>query len=139
MTVIKLVKTPKKAFNPQRPAGKLLLSQIEHLEHAVGRQSKATKRTEGQAARYIAELTAELLRKAQEPAAPAPAPLAGAAPAAASPSPTVNQPIAPRAQTPVGTKKVGTKHHVMAVPKAAKKKANMKRSKNKSAARRRRS
>jgi hypothetical protein len=139
MTVIKLIKTPKKAFNPQRPAGKLLLSQIEHLEHAVGRQSKATKRTEGQAARHIAELTAELLRKAQEPAAPAPAPLAGAAPAAASPSPAVTQPTVPRMQTPVGTKKAGTKHHVMPVPKTAKKKTKMKKPKKQSAARRRRS
>jgi len=139
MTVIKLPKTPKSAFNPRRPASALLLSQIEHLEHAVGLEPKRVKRTEGDAARYIAKLTAELLKQAQTPAAPAPSPLAGTAPAAVSPSPTVTQPVVPRAQIPVGTKKAGTKHHVMPVPKGAKKKAKMKTSKKKSAARRRRS
>src|SRR5215471_7613755 len=141
MTVIKLPKPPKNAFNPRRPASALLLSQIEHLEHAVGLEPKRVKRTEGDAARYIAKLTAELLKQAQRPAAPAPSPLAGTAPAAASPSPTVTQPIVPRAQIPVGTKKTGTKHHVMPVPKAARKKAAKRAttSKKTSAARRGRS
>jgi hypothetical protein len=70
MTVIKVPKTPAKAFNPKRPASALLLSQIEHLEHAIGREPKRIKRTEGQAARYIAELTAELLRQTQTTVAP---------------------------------------------------------------------
>jgi hypothetical protein len=139
MTVIKLPKTPKNAFNPRRPASALLLSQIEHLEHAVGLDPKRVKRTEGDAARYIAKLTAELLKQSQAPTAPAPSPLAGAVPVAASSSPSVTQPVVPRAQTSVGTKKAGTKHHVMPIPKAAKKKAKMKTSKKKSAARRRRS
>jgi hypothetical protein len=139
MTVIKLPKTPKSAYNPRRPASALLLSQIEHLEHAVGLEPKRVKRTEGDAARYIAKLTAELLKQAQAPAAPAPSPLAGRAPAAASPSPSVTQPIVPPAQIPVGTKKTGTKHHVMPVRKTARKKAKTKTSKKKSAARRRRS
>src|SRR5215475_12331879 len=95
MTVIKLPKTPKSAFNPLRPASALLLSQIEHLEHAVGLEPKRVKRTEGDAARYIAKLTAELLKQAQTPAAPAPSPLAGTVPVAASPSPTVTQPVVP--------------------------------------------
>jgi len=71
MTVIKIPKKPTKAFNPKRPASALLLSQIEHLEHAVGREPKRIKRTEGQAARYIGELTAELLRQSQTTVAPA--------------------------------------------------------------------
>jgi hypothetical protein len=143
MTVIKLPKTPKNAYNPRRPASALLLSQIEHLEHAVGLEPKHVKRSEGDAARYIAKLTAEVLKQAQTPAAPAPSPLSGTAPAAASPSPSVTQPVVPRPQIPVGTKKTGTKHHVMPVPKTARKKATKhvktKTSKKKSAVRRRRS
>jgi outer membrane biosynthesis protein TonB len=141
MTVIKLPKTPKSAFNPRRPASALLLSQIEHLEHAVGLEPKRVKRSEGDAARYIAKLTAELLKQAQTPAAPAPSPLAGAVPTAAAPSPTVTQPIVPPVQIPVGTKKVGTKHHVMPVakkaPKKPAKKVAKKAPKKTSAARRR--
>jgi hypothetical protein len=113
MTVIKLPKKPLKAFNPKRPASALLLAQIEHLEHAVGRVATHVKRTEGQAAKYIADLTAELLRQAQEPTAPAPPPLAGAAPAAASSAPA----------TPVGTKKTATKHHASPAGKAPARKA----------------
>jgi hypothetical protein len=72
MTIINVPSTPKQAFNPRRPAGALLLAQIEHLEQAVGREPKRIKRTEGQAARYIGELTAELLRQqSQTTAAPA--------------------------------------------------------------------
>ncbi|HET9831413.1 MAG TPA: hypothetical protein VFP91_06880 [Vicinamibacterales bacterium] len=98
MTVIKLPITPKHAFNPRRPAGALLLAQIEHLEHAVGIEPKRIKRTEGQAAKYIAELTAEVLKQSQQPTAPAPSPTVTAAPA--------SHPV-----VPVGTKTVGTKHH----------------------------
>ena len=85
MTIINVPRTPKQAFNPRRPAGALLLAQIEHLEQAVGREPKRIKRTEGQAARYIAELTAELLRQpSQTTAAPASRALAPpAAPATA--------------------------------------------------------
>ena len=35
MAVIRVPKTPKRAFNKNRPASKLLRSQIEHLEWAV--------------------------------------------------------------------------------------------------------
>ncbi len=63
MTHIKVPKTPASAFNPDRPASSLLRAQILHLEHAVGvPESPPNKRwTEGTAARYIAELTAELI------------------------------------------------------------------------------
>jgi hypothetical protein len=68
MTVIKVPKTPKTAFDPDRPAGLLLQSQIEHLEAAVQSRSAAPPRrprmrgtpSEGQAAAYIAELTRHL-------------------------------------------------------------------------------
>ena len=62
MTDIKVPKTPRSAFNPDRPASSLLRAQIMHLEHAVGvRESPRGKKwTEGAAARYIAELTARL-------------------------------------------------------------------------------
>ena len=74
MTVIKVRKTPASAFNPDRPASALLLAQIEHLEHAAGLpEKKQIRRSEGNAARYIAELTAKLLGTAP-PAAASPAP-----------------------------------------------------------------
>ena len=74
MTAIKVRKTPTSAFNPDRPASALLLAQIEHLEHAAGLpEKKQIRRSEGNAARYIAELTAKLLGTAP-PTAPPPAP-----------------------------------------------------------------
>ncbi len=74
MTVIKVPKTPKSAYNPKRPANNLLRAQIEHLEHAADGPTRALRRpvqrTEGEAARYIAELTARVL---QSPPSPSPA------------------------------------------------------------------
>ena len=74
MTVIKIPKTPKSAFNPDRPAGALLMAQVSHLEHAVGLpERKHPGMTEGEAAKRIAELTAALFdqqRQQQLPGAP---------------------------------------------------------------------
>src|SRR5262249_34963230 len=64
MTVIALPARPKNAYNPNRPASALLLSQVEHLEHAVGLpEGKRRKMTEGEAARYIGELTEQLFEQ----------------------------------------------------------------------------
>lgn len=62
MTHIKVSKTPKSAFNPDRPASALLVAHIVHLEHALGLPESSPKKrfTEGVAARYIGELTARL-------------------------------------------------------------------------------
>jgi len=125
MTLIKVPKTPKQAFNPRRPAGALLLSQIEHLEHAVGLEPKRIKRTEGQAAKYIAELTARLLNQSQQPTAPAPSPTVTAAPAS---HPVVT----------VGTKTVGTKHHAPPPRKSSPRRAAKRAPRKKKAAKARR-
>ena len=62
MAVIKVPKTPRSAFQPDRPAGGLLLAQVEHLEHAAGLPArKRRKLTEGEAAEYIRQLTARVL------------------------------------------------------------------------------
>jgi hypothetical protein len=62
MAVIKVPKTPRSAFQPDRPAGGLLLAQVEHLEHAAGLPFKKRKKiTEGEAAEYIRQLTARVL------------------------------------------------------------------------------
>lgn len=75
MAVIKVPKTPRSAFQPDRPAGQLLLSQVEHLEHAVGLPfAKRKKRTEGEAAQYIRQLTARLLGQPEPVAAEKPRP-----------------------------------------------------------------
>lgn len=64
MAVIKVPKTPKRAFNPGRPPSGLLRAQVEHLEAAArsvqGDLRPRKVRTEGQAALYIQQLTAQL-------------------------------------------------------------------------------
>jgi hypothetical protein len=72
MTDIKVPKTPKSAFNPDRPASSLLVAHITHLEHALGMPENSRKRRwkEGAAARYIGELTARLTGQPPPPAAP---------------------------------------------------------------------
>jgi hypothetical protein len=62
MKVIKIPKTPKSAFNPSRPASTLLKAQVEQLEAATGIHAGDTRerrrpRTEGEAAKYIEQLT----------------------------------------------------------------------------------
>jgi ferric-dicitrate binding protein FerR (iron transport regulator) len=77
MAVISVPKTPKKAYDPRRPAGTLLQNQLRHLEWAVrpaGRRTpKAFKKikpakTEAEAAARIEKLTRELQRQAALPA-----------------------------------------------------------------------
>jgi hypothetical protein len=75
MAVIRVPKTPKKAYDPQRPAGTLLQNQLRHLEWAVrpaaARRGKAFKvrpaKTEGEAAARIAKLNATLHGQATAP------------------------------------------------------------------------
>ena len=75
MAVIKVPKTPRSAYQPDRPAGQLLLAQVAHLEHAVGLPETKRKRlTEGAAAEYIRQLTARLLGEPEPVAAETPRP-----------------------------------------------------------------
>jgi hypothetical protein len=68
MAVIKVPKTPKRAYDTSRPAGDLLKRQIEHLEWAVRPASQRQPaqlpepftKTEGEAAKHIAILTKQL-------------------------------------------------------------------------------
>jgi hypothetical protein len=94
MAVIKVPKTPRKAFNTKRKPSKLLLDQLAHLEWAVRPASERKPadfrpkavRTEGRAAVRIAQLTSQLLEQsargagtAAEPASRNPRPpMAGA-------------------------------------------------------------
>ena len=74
MAVIKVPKTPKKAFNTQRRPSALLLDQIKHLEWAVlpasqrkpGQLPRRKVKTEGQAAERIGQLTQMLLTQAEQ-------------------------------------------------------------------------
>jgi hypothetical protein len=76
MVEIKVPKTPKSAFNPGRPPSGLIQAQIQHLEAAAGTYQDATARrrskvrTEGEAADYIAQLTAQVYQRAGAPAGP---------------------------------------------------------------------
>ena len=66
--IIKVPKTPKSAFDKNRPASDLLKAQLEHLEAAVGdyrsrspaRRKGGKALTEGEAAVRIHELTRRL-------------------------------------------------------------------------------
>ncbi len=76
MTIIHVPKPSKKAMNPHRPVSGLLSAQIQHLQHAERRLPLAYRskiythaiRTEGEAARYICEVT-EAIHHAHEDAA----------------------------------------------------------------------
>jgi hypothetical protein len=90
MAVISVPKTPKKAYNPRRPAGTLLQNQLRHLEWAVRPAGKRLPKdfeqikpakTEAEAAARIGKLTQELQRQAALP----PGTIPPTAPAAARP------------------------------------------------------
>lgn len=79
MAVIKISvpKTPKSAFNKNRPASGLLLAQLEHLEAAAGNYPSETKKrkkhlTEGQVSARIHELTQTLHPQAAHVQLPTP-------------------------------------------------------------------
>jgi hypothetical protein len=75
MAVIRIPKTPKSAYNPKRPAGTLLQSQLKHLEWAVRPAGQRTAKafrvkpayTEGEAAARIAALNKTLQEQATAP------------------------------------------------------------------------
>jgi len=75
MAVIRVPKTPKSAYNPDRPAGTLLQSQLKHLEWAVrpagARTAKAFRIkpavSEAEASARIAALNEELQAQATAP------------------------------------------------------------------------
>jgi hypothetical protein len=75
MALIPVPKPPKSAYDPDRPMSSLLKSQIEHLREAESKLPLRYRtelyvkavRTEGEAARYIREVT-EAIRAAHEDA-----------------------------------------------------------------------
>ncbi len=79
MVVIRVPKTPKRAFNTKRPPSDLLKAQVAHLEAAARSLTPGTPlahrqpKTEGQAAKYIEKLTRQMRSAAEPPAPPAPA------------------------------------------------------------------
>jgi hypothetical protein len=76
MTIIPVPRPSKKAMNPSRPVSALLLAQIQHLQHAERRLPLRYRttiythaiKTEGEAARYIREVT-EAIHRAHADAA----------------------------------------------------------------------
>ena len=100
---IRVPKTPRSSFNPNRKPSQLVLDQIRHLEWAVlpasqrkpGQLPKKQVQTEAQAAARIEQLT-NMVLEANAPAK------AGASIAVAPPHvvlPPVSQPAAPRRPT----------------------------------------
>lgn len=77
--MIKVPKTPKRAFNKDRPASDLLKSQIKHLEWASrpaaerkpGKLRIKLPRTEGEAAARIGKLTQQVIEQSTAPTLPA--------------------------------------------------------------------
>jgi hypothetical protein len=88
MAVIRVPKTPKSAYNPQRPAGTLLQSQLKHLEWAVRPAAARTAKTfrikpaltEEEAAARIARLNEQLHVQATAPKGVVPPPAVTATP-----------------------------------------------------------
>ena len=79
MATVRVKKTPRKSWDPDRPPSSLILDQIQQLEWAVlpaSVRKPASRRrkvkTEAQAAARIAQLT-QILREAADPAQVAPA------------------------------------------------------------------
>jgi hypothetical protein len=81
MDPIRVPKTPARSFDKNRPPSELLLKQIEHLQWAAlpaserdQKQMKAQRKptTEGQAAKRIERLTAQILSPAGQPAGTTP-------------------------------------------------------------------
>jgi hypothetical protein len=115
MAEIRVPKTPRKAYNPQRPPGTLLQNQLCHLEWAVRPAAARTKerfrvkpaKTEGEAADRIAKLTAQLHEQAAAPRDVVP-PIPGL-PAGASAAP---------ASTPTSKRKSAPKQRLKAKPKS---------------------
>jgi hypothetical protein len=76
VTIIAVPRPSKNAMNPDRPVSSLLLAQIQHLQHAERRLPLRYRteiythaiRTEGEAARYIREVT-EAIHRAHADAA----------------------------------------------------------------------
>jgi hypothetical protein len=90
MAVIRVPQTPKSAYNPKRPAGTLLQSQLKHLEWAVRPAAERTAKsfrvkpayTEAEASARIAALNQQLQDQAAAPRGvmpPNPVPVARAA------------------------------------------------------------
>ena len=75
MAVIRIPKTPRSAYNPKRPAGTLLQSQLKHLEWAVRPAGQRTAKafrpkaaySEAEAAARIATLNQTLQEQAATP------------------------------------------------------------------------
>jgi hypothetical protein len=93
MSLIKVPKTPRKAFNPDRIASGLIQAQIQHLEAASGIYPKARTRrvklrTERQSAAYIAQLTARIYERAGADRGPEVAVTQPPPPIAGTPTPT---------------------------------------------------
>lgn len=76
MAVIHVPRPPKSAHDPERPANALLIAQVTHLQHAERRLPLRYRseiyshaiRTEGEAAKYIHDVT-EAIHKAHDDAA----------------------------------------------------------------------
>jgi hypothetical protein len=77
VTIIDVPRPSKNAMDPDRPVSALLLAQIQHLQHAEQRLPLRHRtsiythaiRTEGEAARYIREVTEAIHRAHAEAAA----------------------------------------------------------------------
>ncbi|MES1255396.1 MAG: hypothetical protein ABUS56_07310 [Acidobacteriota bacterium] len=94
MAVIKVPKTPKKAFDVHRRPSALLLGQIAHLEWAAlpaaqrkpGQLPRRRVKTEGQAAERVAQLTTLVFAAQAAPREPGPAALVTLPPLPAVPA-----------------------------------------------------
>jgi len=124
---IVIPKTPKKAYNPDRPASGLIQGQIQHLEAAAGifhkrPGSRPKKRSEAASAAYIEQLTSQIYARAGQPGGPEVAVPQQAPPIAGTPtatSTTRTRTAVPRAPSKPSTS--ASKRAQRAAPKARRK------------------
>ena len=111
MAVIKVPKTPRRAFDKNRRVSALLRGQLAHLEWAARPASqrkpemlpRVDVKTEGEAAERIAALTAVVIAQSRSPLTTEP--LVPAAPAVAVPGRKVKKRRAPRKRGAAARKK----------------------------------
>lgn len=67
--MIKVPKTPKSAFNPDRPMAALIQAHVDHFQAVTGTRPRRKPTTEGEAADYLARMSQGMYAEVARPGA----------------------------------------------------------------------
>lgn len=67
--MIKVPKTPRSAFNPDRPIDGLIQAHVKHFQEVTGEGPRRKPRTEGEAADYLARMSQGMYDEVARPRA----------------------------------------------------------------------